>query len=388
MCAVKKIGLILFSLILCCVFQWPVMAAEISEKQIIESKILGEQRSYQVVLPASYNDQTIAPSRYPVLYIVDGEAHIYSASGVIFHMSRSLQIPELIVVAVSNATNRLRDLTPNKALTDWEGIHRDRYKVSGGGTRFLAFIEAELIPKIDGAYRTSPHRTLAGHSIGGLFTLHAFLKKSHLFQSYIAIESSLWWDDGIMNQWLAEFLASKPQVQARLYLSLAEHSLVGRFDSSNMLLNNMRFAEQLQKSGVAGIQAKLQSFPGEDHGSVPLISFYYGLLHGFNGYKPSEDTENAGAQAISAHFKAFSEQVGLTFLPPEAYINRVVWQEEYLGRSETIADLLKLNTSNYPTSSNAHSLLADYYKKTEQPDLARWHDKKALMLRTEIGKEK
>src|SRR4051812_21828632 len=77
---------------------------KIGEAFSLRSKTLNEERAYWVYLPESYNDTTFAPQRYPVLYLLDGNAHFHIASGVVQFMSggvnRNLQIPEMIVVAI------------------------------------------------------------------------------------------------------------------------------------------------------------------------------------------------------------------------------------------------------------------------------------------------
>ncbi|CCZ17118.1 putative uncharacterized protein [Sutterella wadsworthensis CAG:135] len=38
------------------------------------------------------------------------------------------------------------------------------------------------------------HRTLIGHSFGGLFTVNAVLTQPHAFDDFIAADPSFWWD--------------------------------------------------------------------------------------------------------------------------------------------------------------------------------------------------
>ena len=59
------------------------VAITIGQELSLHSKILQEDRSYLVYLPQSYGNKELAPKRYPVLYLLDGEAHFQSASGVV-----------------------------------------------------------------------------------------------------------------------------------------------------------------------------------------------------------------------------------------------------------------------------------------------------------------
>ena len=111
----------------------------------MQSEILGEERSYWVYLPGSYNDKTYTPRSYPVLFLTDGDFHFHSASGLIKTMGEgtSRQIPELILVAVPNP-NRTRDLSPTHSTTPLRK-HVPFLEVSGGGEKYLKFITDELI---------------------------------------------------------------------------------------------------------------------------------------------------------------------------------------------------------------------------------------------------
>ena len=68
----------------------------------------------------------------------------------------------------------------------------------GGGRNFLDFIEKELVPYIDKNYRTEPTRTLVGHSLGGLLAVNSYIDENSLFDDYLSIDPSIWWDDKTM----------------------------------------------------------------------------------------------------------------------------------------------------------------------------------------------
>ncbi len=193
------------------VIAWPASAQDsdarppqpitIGERFSIVSRVLGEERAYWVSLPASYHDSTFGLRAYPVLYLLDGPAHFHSASGMVQFMSAgingNIQVPELIVIAIPN-TNRNRDYTPTHSTIGNGGIEVPSLDVSGGGDRFLEFIGDELFPTIDAGFRTLPYRVLMGHSFGGLLTVHALQSAPGMFQSFISIDPSLWWDDQVL----------------------------------------------------------------------------------------------------------------------------------------------------------------------------------------------
>ena len=105
---------------------------------------------------------------------------------------------EMIVVGITN-TDRTRDLSPTHVTTTVGGGNTAlQFPTSGGADKFLKFIETELIPEIEKRYRTQPYRILAGHSLGGLFAIHAMLSRPDVFQSYIAVSPALHWDNQVV----------------------------------------------------------------------------------------------------------------------------------------------------------------------------------------------
>lgn len=72
------------------------------------------------------------------------------------------------------------------------------FPTSGQADRFLDFLEKELIPHIDRNYRTYPHRIIAGWSFGGLLATHALIHRPEIFDAYLAISPSLWWDEELL----------------------------------------------------------------------------------------------------------------------------------------------------------------------------------------------
>ena len=185
----------------------------IGQRLGLQSHVLGEERPYWVFLPISYSDGTYAPQRYPVLYLLDGEEHFHSASGLVRHMSSVIQIPELIVVAIPN-TSRIRDLTRTHSKFVVGKKESDALGSSGGGETFLRFLEEELSPHIDSTYRTLPYRVLVGHSLGGLLVLHTLLDVPDMYQSYIAIDPSLWWDNEVLNRKVESRIKDAKDVRA------------------------------------------------------------------------------------------------------------------------------------------------------------------------------
>jgi uncharacterized protein len=93
-------------------------AMSYGKKIIIQSKVLNEDRSLWLRLPASYTDSLHTPQHYPVMYVLDGKSAFFPLAGVVSFMSEkenvNFQVPEMIVVGVDTENLRIQNL--------WDGI--------------------------------------------------------------------------------------------------------------------------------------------------------------------------------------------------------------------------------------------------------------------------
>src|SRR5258708_7146418 len=185
------------------------------------SKTLNEQRKVWVYVPEGAAKSP--GTKYPVVYLLDGDAHFYSVVGLIHQLSTingNTLCPEMIVVGIPN-TDRIRDLTP----THVKKVFGDTTfsKTSGGGENFTKFIADELIPYIDSHYPTTPYRTMIGHSLGGLMAINTIVHHPHLFANYLAIDPSLQWDARRLSKEAQTIFNEKKSDNKFLYVAVANN---------------------------------------------------------------------------------------------------------------------------------------------------------------------
>jgi hypothetical protein len=359
----------------------------IGEKFTLHSGILNEDRPYWVYLPPSYQDTTFAPKRYPVLFLLDGDNHFLNASGMVQYMSgdddsENIQIPELIVVAIPNAGHRVRDFTPSHSLKVFGGRENPYFASSGGADAFLKFVKEELVPQIDAHYRTVPYRILMGHSLGGLFVVHAFLEQPSLFQAYLAIDPAVWWDDQLLAQKARKVLPQETWLHDSFYLCTVNHADVKVLgwepDKWDTALEE--FAALLKTNASPQLRSKFQRFDLEDHASVPIMGLYEGLRFTFDGYEPSALTANNPA-SLNAHFDELSQRLGFKVLPPEQYVDDEGYTSLVLSTNmDQVIAYFKLNAMNYPNSFHAYDSLAAAYATKGDKKSALENYKKSLEL--------
>ena len=328
----------------------------------LKSTVLGEERRVLVRTPVGYETNKLS---YPVLYMTDGDAHIAHTASTLDFLTRNGRIPDMIVVGVTN-TDRTRDLTPAKS-SQKNAAGELQFPTSGGADNFLKFFETELIPEIEKQYRTQPYRVFAGHSLGGLFAIHAMISKPGLFQSWVAVSPSLQWENAEALKRAEEFLKNTKELKGTLFVSLGhEPGAIGdSFESFNELLS---------KSKIKNFEWKSEHMTDEDHGSLVLRSHYAGLRKVFEGWQPVRDLKSGrivgGLTAADAHYKKLSERFGYSIPVPEQLINQLGYQFIFDGRPEDAIAVFKTNVERYPDSANVYDSLAEAYEREGKLDLA------------------
>lgn len=340
----------------------------------VKSAILKEHRKIWVYVPEG---SAGTKRRFPVVYLLDGDAHFSSVVGMIQQLSSvngNTICPEMIVVGIPN-TDRTRDLTPTHVTG---GLYMDSASssTSGGGEHFMAFIEKELIPHIDSLYPTAPYRLLIGHSFGGLTAMNAFLHHTNLFNSYIAIDPSMWWDKQKLLHETEQQLQSRSFNGKTLFLGIA-NTMPDGLDTASVKTDttdataHIRSILLLSKYLAGNKQNQLRTdykyYNGDNHGSVPLITTYDALHFIFKDYtlhfdeKLMMDTSFKADSLFTAHYKKVSLLFGYDVLPPEDMINQWGYQFIMLKHWNKAERLFKLNITNYPGSFNVYDSLGDLH---------------------------
>jgi uncharacterized protein len=364
----------------------------------IHSKILGEQRKIWVYVPNSGPDGIYSKQRYPVVYLLDGDAHFYSVVGMIQQLSQvngNTICPEMIVVGIPN-TDRTRDLTPTHIVSDLPMMDSASSVTSGGGEKFISFIEKELIPHIDSIYPTEPYRMLIGHSFGGLMVINTIVHHSNLFNSYVSIDPSMWWDNYRLLKETKTALATKDFKGTSLFLGIANtmpdgmDTLKARTDTTldtKHIRSILELNSYLSTSKQNGLKSKSKYYSSDDHGSVPLIA-EYDALHFIFDYYPLKltrpeymDMNKDVISKMEKHYEYVSKQLGYKVKLPESMINSMGYQKLGAKNYDMAEYLFKLNIANYPESANTYDSLGDLYDAKGDKKNAITNYKKALSIK-------
>lgn len=241
----------------------------VGETFTINSKILSETRRINVYLPPGYQES--ADARLPVLYMPDGglaEDFLHVAGLVQVSVGNGTMRPFLLV-GIEN-TQRRRDMT---GPTENEGDKKIAPRV-GGSAAFRRFIRDELMPQVKARYRTTDETAIVGESLAGLFVVETLLLEPDLFDTYIAFDPSLWWNDQKLSGNAGELLRARPKTEQTLYLA----------SSSDAAEGTQRFADILRKDAPPGLRWHYEQLPDEKHSTI----YHPAALKAFRAvFKPS-----------------------------------------------------------------------------------------------------
>jgi uncharacterized protein len=226
----------------------------IGQSFFMTSAVLKENRRITVYLPTDYAQNA---QRYPVLYLLDGgiAEDFHHITGIVqVSVSNGLMDP-IIVIGIEN-TERRRDMTgPTENPED--------LKIAphvGASALFRSFIKDELIPRIERDYRGNGTRTLMGESLAGLFVVETFFAEPALFQRYIAVSPSLWWNYGALLKQAPGNLAKLPLQNQILYLT------AGNQEDNSKVTENL--VETLRLANRSGLTWYYEPLPEEAHATM------------------------------------------------------------------------------------------------------------------------
>lgn len=228
----------------------------------LQSKVLSESRTFNIYLPAGYHPDSA--KTYPVVYLLDGSANedFIHTAGLVQFLNMTETMPEVIVVGIANV-DRKRDFTfPTTIAED-----KKDFPTTGGSENFIRFLEKEVQPFIEKRYKTSASKTLIGQSLGALLATEVLLKKPALFNQYMIVSPSLWWDKESLLVKAPELLKALPKQHIKVYVAVGKEGKIMEDDARQL-------SEVLKKTDL---QVDFVYFPEENHGNVLHKALYKGF---------------------------------------------------------------------------------------------------------------
>ena len=242
----------------------------IGDKISFESKVLNERKTIVVIPPYNYKDRP--DEKFPVVYVLDPGNNLFATFGIVNYYSDMLKImPRMIIVGIVS-NDREKDYLPTPL---------KEYPTGGGAEKFLRFIHSELVPLIDSAYPASSERCIIGHSAGGLFAVYALENQPELFNSFICIDPSLWYDDQSCARGMPDFLKNNKDIKKSIFISLSNEKGMGVFP----------FIDALETYAPEGLQWDYIHYKNETHNSLGFKSICAGFEMIYKDWKADDITK-------------------------------------------------------------------------------------------------
>ncbi|MBC9245511.1 alpha/beta hydrolase [Paracoccus sp. 11-3] len=220
-------------------------------------------------------DVPAPPEGYSAIIATDGNA---SFPGLWDGLQALAPDAPVVLIGVGYPTDytidterRWFDLTspgqPPQSMTE-RMMNKGQDRKTGGRRAFLDMIADSILPAVNQRVRLNMRDlTLYGHSLGGLFTLHALFTRPEVFARYVASDPSVWWNNGEALREAAAFAggtrAAGGSLSPPLRLLIARSAALS---PDNRLQSVPALVEILRD--IDGLEVIYQPYPDETHGSL------------------------------------------------------------------------------------------------------------------------
>lgn len=195
-------------------------AVTIGTTYSLPSATLGGERRITVRLPNGYAEQP--DMRFPVVYMIDGgpQQDFPHIAGIVQSRDMNYSFDRFILVGIETV-NRRQEISPpvrDAALADYQ---QQLGATPGGSNQFRAFIANDVKPWVEAHFRTNGHDAVMGELLAGLFVVETLLTQPDLFDDWIAISPSMWWNDMELAIQSPDLLGTLSASEERIYLTVA-----------------------------------------------------------------------------------------------------------------------------------------------------------------------
>ncbi|MDG3584211.1 alpha/beta hydrolase-fold protein [Galbibacter pacificus] len=336
---------------------------------LINSKVLNEPRSIWIHLPFDYNSTN---DSYPVIYLLDGEGHFKYVSELVDYLSSydRNRIPEMIVVAILNV-DRTRDFTPIHSLLFNGKVDSLRMANTGGGTKFLQFIQNELVPHVDKNFRTAPYRILAAHSLAGLFGLYTKEMNPDLFKSTILMSPAIYGGNTEILDNFKPFLKNHQNLSGKFFISIG--------NENTQTVDSIVY--QLKMFAPKTIDWDFKKYEDENHFSVTYKSMFDALKFIYKDwFIDNYSAAKLTSKEIQLHFDKLSDEFGYTIKGGEDFLNSQGYKQLRSNNIDAAIEIFKQNIKNHPESWNAYDSMGEAYMIKGERHLAIENYEKSISL--------
>lgn len=304
----------------------------------IRSEILAEDRPLSVRLPPDYEKSKLA---YPVVYLLYGdqtEGYFAEAVSSLERLEGGAEIPESILIGIHN-TDRYGNLLPVRSSGQ-----------PGGADTFMDFLEQELFPFVESAYRTKPFRVLIGPQAGGPFGLYALACRPRLFKAMILENPfSAPQSREVLRAKLREFAAERPGAKASVAINVFDRTgFQDHAEANKVLKDELAAFEPVRPPGL-----RIWTRRVEEPTFVPSLELKQPLRAIFPDYYPPEAGSLTGLADILAYYKEVGRRLEFDVDPPAFLLAIVSDDLSRAGRPAAAREVLEYALRLRPEDTNA-----------------------------------
>jgi hypothetical protein len=185
--------------------------------------------------------------------------------------------------------------------------------------------------------------------------IHILTSRPEMFQAYIAVSPSLWWEKQSTLHQAQAFFAAHDELDKTLFFSLGNEGedMQAGFDGLN---------KTLTAKAPKDFRWQSARFPDENHGSTVLRAHYAALRSIFSDWEMPRDDKGTfigGMSGVDQHYRELSQRYGYPIPVPERLINNLGYQLKGDKKFDEAIATFQRNVTLYPGSANVYDSLAD-----------------------------
>lgn len=116
------------------------------------------------------------------------------------------------------------------------------------------------MPIVKSRYRTTNESAIVGESLAGLFVIETLLVDPDLFDTYIAFDPSLWWDNERFVKTVGAELRKHARAPRRLFVAYSNEPSLAPLVA--------QFTDSLHLHAYDELSWQEMAFPGETHATI------------------------------------------------------------------------------------------------------------------------
>ena len=334
----------------------------------IKSSFLNERRAIEIQLPRSYEADVM--KKYPLILVMDGDYMFNLVSGSVDYLSFWGDIPENLVVGISQRDSRFDD-SSNLDPIDYTPI--------SSTANFYDFIVNELIPFITKNYRVSNFRILVGHERTANFINFFLLKENPAIRGVVSISPRFTKN---IDKYITEKLKG---TQSKIIYTLSS----SKKDFETIYGNVKDLSKTLDSIENKNFMFKSLIFENENHYILPSVSVPNSIRNIYSLYSDIDKVEYDSiiSKLDSSPIEYLQNKYELIKdfyeIDKTISINDFLAMEDYIESFEMYElydDLSEIANEEYPETIVSSYYKGRFFEETGQFEKAMYTYKSAYIL--------